>query len=396
MKISIRDIANRIMLLQILWILFFSLVYSYFPKISVLFYLPDLLNVLLLFCIIEKSKQGMKFENLILLLFILFVGLSVTWGDMNWYYVISNGGRYVSSFLIYYVASEYMTRKYWEKGIHILLVAQGINVFVTGYQNIVMKLHPDFCNGIFGFKAYNNALQGMLCLIISVIAMVYFIDKKWPVSKTLYAIGTSCIVCAFSEIKMYYVLIVLAFVVTFFFRCADPKMRKKIFKFIIIVVFLFWIAYKILEIVFPANLAIFFDVSRYVLYEEYGARGGAGRLSTISYIYNTVFKNDIVKTFFGCGLGSASNDYVYTIGKLFVSFGIMGLSLFLIWLINLCVKNLKKVKNSSENLICIIMLIMIFITMFAWNGLFTQVCFLIFWTLGSYNIDKRLISKTDD
>lgn len=385
MKISKVDLINNIMILQIGWILFFGIVYSYYPQMAILSYVPDLLNVILTICILERMRYGIKREYLILAVFIAYVGISVFWGDLNWYYIISSFRRYVTAFLIYYATSEYITEKYLKKGVNLLLFALGIDVLITGYQNLVLKLHPDFCNGIFGFKTYDNAMQGMFCLIISIIAMVYYIDKKWTKKKTIYAIGASCLICAFAEIKAYYVLLLIVFFIVFLLRCNNRKLRKKIFGFIVIGSLLLIIAYKVLEIIFPANLSTFFNLNQYILYERYGARGGAGRLTSISYIYKQVFKSDILQTFIGKGLGEISNEFAYTIGKLFVSCGSIGLLLFAWWVVGLAVRRLKTVKFNSESLISISLLIMIVVTLFVWNALFTQVVFLIFWILGIYN-----------
>lgn len=389
MKIGIKDLANRIILLQILWILFFGLVYSYYPQIGMWAYVPDVLNLILIIFVFRKIKYGLKIEYMLFLFFILYALISSLWGDMDWYYIFSNARRYISAFIIYYVSSEYMTIKYWNKGINILLLVQGINVLITMYQNLVMKLHPDFCNGIFGFRNYDNAIQGIFCILISIVAMVYFLDKKWTMLKMIYAIGSSCLVCAFAEIKAYYVLLLFAFFVAFFFRCDDPKLRKKIISFVFVAVLLLFAAYKVLEVIFPANLSTFFNLSQYIMYEQYGAHGGAGRLTSISYIYNNVFDGDIIKTLFGCGLGRIANDYVYTIGKLFVAFGTVGLLLFLIWLMYVCVKYCKNIKMNSENLISVILALMILATLFVWNALFTQVVFLIFWFLGCHSVNQN-------
>ena len=390
---NMKDIVNRTILLQILCVLFGGIAASYYPVAAGLLFLPDLLNVVLLCCITIKIGQCLKVEHFVYLLFLVIVGLSVVWGDQSWKDVFSAGRRYASAFLVYYLASEYLDRKYWEKGIWILLIAQGINVFLTAYQNLVMKLHPDFCNGIFGFTGYDNAIQGIFCLILSIIAMVYFIDAKWSAGKMLYTIGSSCVVCALAEIKAYYVMLAMTFVVAFLFRWKDQALRKRIFRFILIAVAMFAVAYKILELIFPYNLATFFDLSHYILYEQYGARGGAGRLSTVSYVYNNVFRDDVLKILLGCGLGSASNEFAYTIGKMLVSFGTIGMGLFLLWLFLLGIKHIKRINCGSEDIICLIMVIMIFVAMFVWNGVFTQMHFLIFWMLGSYNIDRDLVQK---
>lgn len=389
MKINVRNLVNRIMLVQIGWVLFVGLLSSYFPKIEILSYIPDALNILLLLLIANRSKYNLTIEHIFILLFAIYAIFSALWGDGNWYYVISSERRYLSAFIVYYTASEYISVLYWEKVLNLCLFAQGVNVIFTAYQNLVMKLHPDFCNGIFGFTLYNNALQGIFCLIISIIAIVYFLDRKWSKKKTIYAIGTSCLICAFSEIKAYYVLLIMALFVALLFRTNNVKTMKRVFNLIFIGIVLLLVAYKVLELVFPANLQTFFNLSQYILYEQYGARGGAGRLTTISYIYNTVFKRNMWNTLIGSGLGGVATEYAYTIGKLFVSFGVIGLLLLSIWLIYICLKYWRNAKSNSQNLILIIMATMIVVTLFVWNALFTHAVFLIFWVMGACGLGDR-------
>lgn len=389
MKIDVRNFVNKIMLVQIGLILFVGILSSYFPKFEIFLYVPDVLNVLLLLLITNRLKHNLRSEHVWILLFAVYAIFSALWGDGNWYYVISSGRRYLAAFIIYFTASEYISTEYWEKGLNLCLFSQGINIIFTAYQNLVMKLHPDFCNGIFGFTTYNNALQGIFCLIIGVIAIVYFLDRKWSKVKMIYAVGTSCLICAFSEIKAYYVLLVMALLVAILFRTSNEKAKKRIPKLIFIGIILLLVAYKVLEIVFPANLQTFFDLSHYILYEQYGAHGGAGRLTTIPYIYNTVFNRNIWNTLIGSGLGGVATEYAYTIGKLFVSFGAIGLTLFSIWLIYICLKYWRSAKTNSQNLILIIMAIMIAITIFVWNALFTQAAFLIFWIMGACGLGER-------
>lgn len=389
MKINVRNLVNRIMLVQIGWVLFVGLLSSYFPKIEILSYIPDALNILLLLLIANRSKYNLTIEHIFILLFAIYAIFSALWGDGNWYYVISSERRYLSAFIVYYTASEYISVLYWEKVLNLCLFAQGVNVIFTAYQNLVMKLHPDFCNGIFGFTLYNNALQGIFCLIISIIAIVYFLDRKWSKKKTIYAIGTSCLICAFSEIKAYYVLLIMALFVALLFRTNNVKTMKRVINLIFIGIVLLLVAYKVLELVFPANLQTFFNLSQYILYEQYGARGGAGRLTTISYIYNTVFKRNMWNTLIGSGLGGVATEYAYTIGKLFVSFGVIGLLLLSIWLIYICLKYWRSAKSNSQNLILIIMATMIVVTLFVWNALFTHAVFLIFWVMGACGLGDR-------
>lgn len=399
MKICIRNVANIVLLIQITCVLFLGIINSYIPSTAMLNYVPDILSVVLVLCLYKNGFRDCKIESMLLLIFVFYEICSIFWGDGNWYYAISQGRRYMSSFVVFYAGATYLSSKYWEKGIHLLLIAQGINVVLTIYQNMVLKLHPDFCNGIFGFTDYNNAAQGTLSILISVIAIVYYIDKKWNTKKTIYAIGSSCIVCAFSEVKVYYVLLIISFISIIFLRANNHEQRKKIIKFVIIISLLLYMAYKILEAIFPYNLETFFSLQKYIMYEEYGARGGAGRLSTISYIYNYTFHRNMLKTLLGVGLGGVSVEYVYTIGKVFASSGTVGLILLFLFLGVLCIKSLKMQQISSENLICAVLVEILFITLFLWNSLFTKNCFLLFWILSShdkhffvdvYNRNKRM------
>lgn len=390
-KIYKTDLINKIMIFQLAWILFYGLAYSYYPSIAVFTYIPDILNIILIICSFERTKYGIKIRYLGIAMFVGYAFLSILWGDMNMYFIVASFRRYVTAMIIYFVSTEYITEKYLNKGINLFLFALGIDVFATGYQNLVLKLHPDFCNGIFGTYGYNNAMQGMFCSIISAIAMVYYIDKKWSKFKMIYALGTSCVICAFSEIKAFYILIITLFVIVLLFRCNNSKLRKKISSFIVIGVLLLYIAYKILERVFPENLATFFDLSHYMLYEKYGAHGGAGRLNSIQYIYNDVFKKNIFETLIGQGLGSVENEFAYTIGKLFVSFGVIGVMLLLGWVLYLFFKCMKKARESSENLIEAVILVMIVISSFLWNSLFTQMTYIIFWLLGINNINLSVM-----
>lgn len=52
---------------------------------------------------------------------------------------------------------------------------------------------------------------------------------------------------------------------------------------------------------------------------------------------------------------------------------------------------MKKAKESSENLIEVVILVMIVISSFLWNSLFTQMTYIIFWLLGINNINLSVM-----
>lgn len=383
MKFSKSDIINKILLIQVLLTLYGNMLN---PYTTIVYYV---LNFIILVFALDKAKKGIKYIYLPLLFFVLYIFLSTLWGNINLYFIFSDGLRYFFALLIYFVSSEYLTSKYWNIGMNIMLISQGINVFFTLYQKMIMQLSPDFSNGIFGFIDYNNAEQGMFSLVISIIAMIYFFDKKWSYLRTLYTIGTSCIVCAFSEVKAYYILLLLSLIVVYILRIKNSNVTKYMVKFSVIIAILFFLAYKILEAVFPANLEVMFNLSKYILYEEYGARNGAGRLSTITYIYTRYFADDKFSLFFGRGLGTDTNEFAYTIGKIFSSFGIVGIILLLSWCVTMITTNLKRIKTNSEVLICVVIIIFSLITTQVWNIMFTQFSYILFWILGSQSLKNE-------
>ena len=71
MKIKKIDLINKIMILQICWILFFGIAYSYFPKIALLTYFPDLLNGVLIICILDRMKKGLRKEYIWIAIFVM-------------------------------------------------------------------------------------------------------------------------------------------------------------------------------------------------------------------------------------------------------------------------------------------------------------------------------------
>lgn len=132
-KIYKTDLINKIMIFQLAWILFYGLVYSYYPSIAVFTYIPDILNIILIICSFERTKYGIKIRYLGIALFVGYAFLSILWGDMNMYFIVASFRRYVTAMIIYFVSTEYITEKYLNKGINLFLFALGIDVFATGY-----------------------------------------------------------------------------------------------------------------------------------------------------------------------------------------------------------------------------------------------------------------------
>ena len=224
---------------------------------------------------------------------------------------------------MYYLCKYYLTEKNYRHIIDMIYLIHIINLFLVIWQFFVLKVSVDFCNGVFGFTEYSNAGQGIFCLAVSIVSIVNYIDGNNNKYINLVMLGISFIVCAIAEIKIYFVVIIICLLVIFIARCENYKKRKKIITMIFIGLLLIFIAYKILREYMPDNLYAFLSITNYIKYEQ--RTNYAGRLNTISFIYDNLFEHDFFKALLGEGIGSSNEEYIYELGKSFSEFGIIGL-----------------------------------------------------------------------
>ena len=275
MTISIKKLININLFIQILLCLISGILYSINIHYNILFFVPDLLNVVnvVLFMLMKKGrriviKSRTDYSLIIGGIFLLYTACSILWSKFYLYSAVARYRYIFSGFLMYYLCKYYLTEKYYKRIIDMMYLIHIINLFLVIYQFFVLKVSVDFCNGIFGFTGYSNAGQGIFCLVISIVAIVYYIDGNNNKYINLAMLGISFIVCAFAEIKIYFVVILICSLVIFIARCEDHKKRKKIIFMIFIGLLLLFIAYKILQKYMPKNLYAFFSMANYIKYDQ--------------------------------------------------------------------------------------------------------------------------------
>lgn len=387
-------------LIEIFIFLTSGILTSLFPKLEFYKYLSDISFII--FMIIYLLKKGYKeklsipsikkYTFIIFLLFVVFSIVSFLWSKHNITGAIIEARFYLISFIIFYLYSVHFNTlrfDYFLKYIHWIQI---INLILVLHQYFIMKLHPDFCNGIFGFNDYNNAVQGIFCSALSIIAIVYFISNKWTWKKSFSLLLLNCLICAFSEIKAFFILIIIIFLVTFFIMAYLKIINRRFIGVILCVGLVFIVGIILLSIIMPENIKFMFNLNNYISYEIYGARDGAGRLNIYTYIINNIFNKDFFRIFFGMGIGTISNQFVYTSGKVFSSTGLIGTILLFSIFISIFIQLFMKRNPLSDNeIISIIFSIIVLISIFLWNCIFTNSAYFVFLILSLINSKTELV-----
>lgn len=383
MKIKNSTILNSFIYVVIVISMFEELIYSYQKKASFLFYIPEVILILTLFLVISYGfywKYKYNFISSILALFYIgYAVISCLWSDASVYDEFTRFRYVFFSILFYYIVKFFLDDYTYSKIVKFMAICNFINLFLAAYQNLVLKLNPDFCNGIFGTVGYANAATGYFCLGLSVVSVAYFIDNIWNKFFCVLEIMASCLVCAFAEVKAYYILFVICVVLMILIRKNTLKEKLMVLRILLIICAILYIAWIVLSIIFPYNLRAFQSLAAYKQYD--GRNDYAGRLNTLQYIYSHLFNNNFWDAFWGNGLGSECNNYIYELGKTFSDLGVIGVSLLGLFLGSIFTIYITQKEKTSEALICSIMAIGAIVSIVIWNCTFTRFSYIFFFFL---------------
>ena len=326
------------------------------------------------------------YYGLIAILFIIYSILSFSWSSYNYYDAFLRLRYILGGFLTFFICEKYLSDWFYVQIINLMSTVQIINLFLVSYQLIILKLHPDFCNGIFGFTQYNNAMQGIFCLAISLLAVIYFVDGRWKWKRSVLQIALSCIICALAEIKIFFVMFVIGVFLIFLLRKKNRRQKIRVTIIILGIVGLLIVAYQVLKIVMPENLRVFQSLEGALFYEDRTTY--AGRTNTIPFVYHNVFENDWMFALFGTGIGTNAGQYIYELGKSFADLGFIGLGLLMAFLGCVFLSGIyqKKEYIETEQFSTAIFSIMIVIGVIVWNCLFTRCTYLVFFFLSIRNV----------
>ena len=390
MVIRINKTINYLILIQVTWCLFEEIIYSYNSKLGFLFLVPEMLGMLYLFlalakrifCCSKMKVNARSHSDFLLGAFVIYVILSIAWSNWDIYAIFTRFRYIIMGSVTYWVVHENLTDEFYRKILNIMCVAHVINFLLVLYQSFIQGIDVDFSNGIFGFTGYANAAQGSFCVALSLLSFVYYVDKTWHPARCFIMLGMSCVICAVSEIKIYFGLLVLGIIGIVAIRKNDFKERMRIIGIGAVVAALLYLAYRILMVILPQNVYALFSMAGYLQYD--GRSDYAGRTNAITYIYEHLFRGDFHKALFGMGLGSSASDYIYELGKSFSEFGFIGLLLILFFLLSifwLYFSPKRKKLRTQEQLFVAAYAGVFLVAIVVWNCTFTRFTYLNFFFL---------------
>lgn len=369
-----------------LWIcLYLDILKCYWEFLKIFSILPDILNAIAIFLIIseKKLKRLKDMHSVCVFLFIAYSSISFMLAIRN-VEISYSRYRYIwMPFMCFYICKYYMTPFFYRKIVKLLFVSQIINIILVFYQSMIMNVRADWANGIFGFKEYNNAAQGMFCLVVSFLGIGLLINKEVSRVVSISMIIISCIVCAVDEIKAYYVMLIVGIVALLVGAKMSRKTRHWAFLIVLGIILLLIIVYRIYVICVPQNnLMAFRGLDNYIRYEAYGTQQGKGygRLTQLAYVWENAFHENIGLAIIGMGSGTYMYNNIYEFGKIFFNFGFIGLILNVMFVVSLYVKLTRKGSGDTKEIVSIAMCPVILLCCFAW-GLYNRSGFMAFWAL---------------
>ena len=397
MKIKTESFYNKILLIDLMIYLYIEIFKCYFEFAQILNFLPDILNLCAVVLLIKNRKLIIKknTSSISCACFLFAVTISIFYGEVN---VANAYQRYryiLYGIITFHLCIHYMEEKTWYSIINLLYISQIIHSLFVCYQFFVLKVGSDFANGIFGFANYNNSMQGLYCLVMSIMGLEFFIKKIMPPKQSITMIVLSCITCAISEIKAFFVIFIVVFILIILLNSKSKNELKKYAIIIIIGIIGIYLAYRILLVIKPGNLVAFGGLNNWLAYEQFetARAGGYGRATQLVYCYSKIFNSDFLSAFFGKGLSYRNDLVVYQLSKIFTNFGFFGLGTFLIFLISLAFETFKNKRINSEAMISFLMCLVVLISLIVWGEILNRSVFIVFIMLAIGNANFVAKSK---
>ena len=390
MVIDGRKTINIILFVIIILNAVQEFLYSVNNAVAPLFYVTDILLIVAFFLMLMTPK-GNEVNKLQVKAWVLFLGYAIftfIWCSKNYYDILFRLRYFIQCLFVLWLTQRYLTDKWLKVIVNTLCGIQLINMLLAAYQNQVMGLFADYCNGLFGYIGFGSSSVGVFSVALSVLAVIYYLYGNWSPWRSIFIVGISAAYCAFAEVKAYYVVL-LAGVVLFFIlqKQSNSSVAKNLIT-IIAVGLMFYLAYVILSIIFPNNLAALFSVNDYIRYDSRSTY--AGRLNTIPFIFSNEFMGNYVKSFVGSGIGTSASNYIYELGKTFSELGFIGLGLLVFAFISPFITYMTEKKKTAEQFFVATLSILMIVGIDIWNVPFVRsIGVIIFFFLGIANVRWR-------
>ncbi len=311
--------APKILLLELVIILYGNIIKDVIPSLSIIMFFPDLLNMIVLVFIFKKMRKVNKYQKWIVFIICSLLCYDFIRGVFSKtdFVLLLWGIRNQYRFFIFLLGCIFFLKE--KDLIKIEKIFQHcfvINVFAVTID-FLLGYTRDYCGGTFGIGHNCNSCAMMFMCIVCTYTVYMWLKKLFTIKKLLFVLICSLYWATIAEIKAFYIwflLIILGGVVF-----CNASVNKKI-KIIVMCTIGMVSAVFMLSKIFPEQI-------EYIL--KYGLIGyakginagiyGFGRTTAIKIANERMFKNNPLYILFGIGTGNAEFLDIGSI-KLYSSF----------------------------------------------------------------------------
>ena len=376
----------------------FQLIYVCFVQLLISAGLPsaltlmcDAVNLLLLFYLIIYNKGTARVMHkympfyVIYFLFFMIGTLTALFNGGNlilWLWSLRNFGRFVVFFTAVLVFIDPKDFKKIKKAVYVIA---HLSFVLCAYQFVVKKLKGDYIGGVFGTtKGPANTYLNVFLVIVFALALTDWVCR----SRGFIHFAVICCECiavaVVGELKFFFIEMVIVAVICLLLAKKTYKMFSKVLLIVTIGIVLLGISVPIMYKMFP-SFNDFFHVDTIFknVTESYTGSGDLGRLTAIPEISTRVFKGDLGKIIFGIGLGNGEYsdshrilqstfylkykdiNYVwFTDAIVMVQNGLVGIGLFIMWIVYLAKELFVRFTGKRNNGIMLTAFAVSLITLF--------------------------------
>lgn len=323
---------------------------------SIISYIPDMLNILLLILALKNSNMK-YFKSCFIFIALLLIFDIIELMIFNQRFLLFLwGARNQYRFIVFFISTVILCNKFDLYKIDLFLRKILLLNFVIVLIELSFGYIQDCLSGTFGISAGSNGSANLFISVCFISLLVDFLFYKIKKSVFLFYVIGIFIWAALAELK-YFIILAAVIIVICLFITQYKKINKRAFQIMIISIIIGISSILLLGYARP-YYKDFFKLDNLIWYAKHidMGVGGFGRLTAIPLTNKLFFKNSISKVLFGIGLGSAevsdmaildSSFHVvfgsYNYDTLFYAFTYIERGLFgLVWYILFYLQSFKK------------------------------------------------------
>lgn len=324
-------------------------------------------------------------------------------------------------FILYFAyCILYFDRKDVDRIIGRVVGMQVFNVICVIIEYGIMGQIGDNVGGMFGVEKGCNAILNMYLVIISVYMLSLYLNNRTSLIKLFLIIGSSLFIATISELKIYYIEILIAFIVML--------LLKRSFKALAILIFaIVFVSFAIESLAALGNktVSIFESIENFFDYGSSAAQNDSHitRFSFITQINRLFFKGDLLLNLFGYGFGACESSKTFyffhsdfakmydelryrnlSSSMLYLETGAVGLIMFIsIFVLMLFIVINYRIKNKTIphiTMFAISFIILVIVNIFYNSGIRLEVAYLTYFGLAMFFVyikkDNRKVNSQNN